>query len=449
VHSFTRLLTRGFKGAGRILLSPFVLVKEYPWRVLGGLTLLLVLATVGTVLGVYFWAYHQLESARTSLIRGHNLVAIQHLQSCRPILSDKPEWQILSARAARRAGALNEAELLLDRYWKIRGDDDALVTERLLLRATQGEIEEVRSQLNLRIEANDSSAPMAREALIVGLMYRFGLSDAREELDRWLNQDPEHPIALFLSGKVAEMREETSVALLSYRHCLKNDPEYDEARLRLAAVLLMNREGEEALPHIEYLRKRYPDNPDVLVKFAQALDLLRRGNEAREVLNDCLRRNPDHSEALTERGRIALRDGDGTTAEDDLGKAVAVDPGNFVAHYQLLLALKENGKTAEATREQETIARMEADIARLRDLIKDELARNPNDPEPYYEIAMISMRAGRPKEGLRWLKNALEIDPTHEPSHRSLAAYYYETGNPILSARHRAIAQQLAERKKR
>jgi Flp pilus assembly protein TadD len=403
---------------------------------------------LGLFLGTYLWAFYHLRAARTSLEQSHNLVAIEHLQSCRWLFSDKPEWLILSARAARSSGDWTEAEVLLDLYGKQRGDDNALVLERLLLSATRGDIEAVRPQLNARIDANDPSAPLAREALIVGLIYRFRLFEAIEEVDHWLEHEPNHPTALYLQGKLFEMREMTSNALLAYRHCLEVDPEYDESRLRLAGLLLANRESEEALPHLEYLNRRYPNNSEILVKLAQTLDLQRRGPEARAVLDACLRQHPNDADSLAERGRMALRDGDGATAEADLRKAVALDPGNFTARYQFSLALKENGKSEEAQKEQETITKLQADGARLKEIMDGLLARNPNDPALYHEIGMISLRAGKPREALRWLNNSLAADPNYEPTHRALASFYHETGNPILSARHRALAQQLADRKK-
>jgi Tfp pilus assembly protein PilF len=62
-------------------------------------------------------------------------------------------------------------------------------------------------------------------------------------------------------------------------------------------------------------------------------------------------------------------------------------------------------------------------------------------------MAVIALRAGLPKEGLRWLLSALQVGPNHAPTHRALAAYYHETGSPILAARHRAIAQRLGPRR--
>ena len=57
------------------------------------------------------------------------------------------------------------------------------------------------------------------------------------------------------------------------------------------------------------------------------------------------------------------------------------------------------------------------------------------------KVAMIAMRAGQFRTGHRWLLRTLEIDPNHLEAHRALAAFYRDTGNPILAARHHAIAR--------
>ena len=162
------------------------------------------------------------------------------------------------------------------------------------------------------------------------------------------------------------------------------------------------------------------------------------------VLDDCLRLHPEHASALAERRRVALRDGDNRDAEDYLARSLRPDPSKAPTHYQYFLALSRNGKDAEAVREQETMRRMEADVRQINEIVPGRLPRTPNDPGLHYEVAMIALRAGRPKEALRWLHNALRVDPNHLPTHRALVTYYHETGNPILAARHRAIAQRLS-----
>jgi predicted Zn-dependent protease len=396
--------------------------------------------------GLFLWFDHHLEAARQAAARGHNAVAITHLRSCRLVRAEHPEVLLLSACVARRGGAWTEAEALLDRYSELRGDDDALVLERLLLRATRGEIEATRPLLQLHIDQDDSAATLAREALAAGMLFRSRLEEADAFLTRWLEHDPDSTFAILAQGKLQDLREQSSEALRTFRRVLELDSEHDEARLRLTTILLTLSQGEEALPHLEYLRHRLPDNPEVLVQLAQALELQKRGAEARAILDDCLGRHPDHAGALAERGRIARQDGDAARSEELLRRSVQFDPGNAAAHYLLYLTLSLNNKPEEAARELEARTRIEADVQRIKELISGDLQARPNDPAVQHEIALITLRAGRPREAHRWLLNALQVGPDHVPTHRALAAYYRETGNPVLSARHRAIAQRLSQK---
>jgi predicted Zn-dependent protease len=305
-------------------------------------------------------------------------------------------------------------------------------------------VESAGPALRARIEQGDPAAPLAREALVAGLLYRYRLDDADKQIEAWLEREPDSVHALFARGKLQEERDQSSEALATYRRLVEIDPEHDEARLRMTTLLLLLSQGEEALTHLRYLRRKHPDHAEVLLQLAQALDLQDRPDEARAALDECLRLEPDNPRALAERGRIARRDGDGQLAEEYLGRAVRLDPGNGDARHQYCLVLNQNGKKAEAAKQQEALRQVEEDVRRITDLLKGRLQTSPNDPAVYHEVAMIALRAGLAKEAHRWLLSALQVDPNHLPSHRTLSAYYQETGNPILAARHRAIAQRLS-----
>lgn len=430
----------------RGLFVPVLFCWRRPRRALGVLVLLLLVGAAVGAIGVFLWTGHHLRAARRASELGHNTDAIRHLRKCRLVRPDQAEVLLLSARAARRSGVWSDVEQLLDRYWRIYGDDDALVLERLLFQATRGEVEESRSLLQAHIDADDAAAPLAREALAAGLLQRFRLKEAQQHIDRWLDSDPDSTLALLARGKLHQLREQSSEALLTYRRILELDADHDLARLRLTTVLLQLSQGEEALDHLEFLRRRLPDHPEVLTQLGQAMDLQDRADEARAVLDSCLRDNPDHAAALAERGRIARRDGDTELAEELLRRAIQIEPGKVTARYQFSLVLNQNGKPAEAAKEQEAIRQLEADAQRIHELLHYRLQQTPNDPAIHYEIAMIALRGGLPRDALRWLQSALQVGPDHETTHRALATYYHETGNPILSARHRAIAQRLANR---
>jgi Flp pilus assembly protein TadD len=183
----------------------------------------------------------------------------------------------------------------------------------------------------------------------------------------------------------------------------------------------------------------------VAVQWARALALQGRAAESRAALAQCLRDHPDYPPALAERGAQALIDGDEAEAERHLARAAALEPGNVVARNQYAFALARVGKKAEADAEQARIAALKADLDRITVLISGPLQDRPNDPDVHHEIAQIALRSGQVREALRWFTSALRVDPGHVPTHRALAVLYRELDNPVLSARHRALARRPGE----
>jgi tetratricopeptide (TPR) repeat protein len=426
----------------RHLSAPFAFLWRRPVKALSVLAGLVVFALAVGLIAILLWSDYQLRAARRAFARGHNMAAVEHLKRCRRFRPENPDVLLVCARCARRGGAWTEADQLLDRYWRQRGDDDALVLERLLLRVTRGEVETVRPLLQARIDRDDPDAPMARDALIAGLLYRFSLDDAANQIDIWLEHDPDSTLALLAQGKLYERREKLPDAVSSYRHILELDPEFDEARMALTRVLLLLNEGEEALRHAQYLHRSLPHIPDIQVQLAQALILLGREDEARPVLDECLRSQPHHAEALATRGRVARRAGDLAQAEEDLALALRLDPGDTPTRYQYALVLQSNGKLEEADKQQQLHKKMLADIKRIEELINGRLHQYPNDVDAVHEVAMIALRAGQVRAAHRWLLRTIQLNPQHVEAHQALGVFYQETGNPILAARHRALASQ-------
>lgn len=430
------------------LAAPFRYARRRPGRAVlllgGGLLAAAALAAAGT----WAWYDHHLSAARREVERGHNGTARRHLDACHRLSYPHRELLILSARVARRTGAWDAAEAALTRYSERHGDGPDLVLERLLLRATRGEIEAAGPPLLARVRDGGPDARLAREALVAGLVYRFRWAEADAVIADWLASDPDDPIALLLRGKLDEQRQNSEAAARAYRRVVELDPEHDEARLRLTTLLLVNRFGAEALAHLEVLRGRLPDHPEVGVQWARALALEGRTAESRAAVAACLAAHPDYPPALAERGGFALLDGDEAAAERDLERAVNLAPGDVAARAQLALVLARVGKREEAARRQAEVDRMKADGERVAALIEGPLQARPDDPAVPHEIAAIALRAGQVGEALRWYEAALRADPDHAPTHRALAALHHELGNPALAARHRALAGRAAVRPK-
>jgi tetratricopeptide (TPR) repeat protein len=418
-------------------------------RPLATLLLLALLATLTIALGVginYFQFRQHLHAARIEVERGHNAAASGHLLRCQSLWVPTRETLLLTARVARRSGEWEEASALLEAYSQRYGDDEDLVAERLMLNATVGQLEEAAPLLLQRIHEKRPEARLAREAIIVGLLYQFRWHEAEQNIAVWMNADSDDPFAWLLRGKLFEQRQQVDDALASYRKVLELDSEHDEARLRMTTLLLQQRKTEELLDHLGHLRIRLPHLAEVQIQWVKALALQGRTEESREALDACLERFPDFAPALAQRGAVALQSGDDRTAEEYLGRASRLAPGDFTTRSQYVAVLARNGKEVEAEREKTALRQLEDDQERIGELISGPLQSRPNDPAVPHEIATIAMRSGQPAEAVRWLQTALQRDSNYAPTHQVLSNYYHAMGNPALAAKHRALARQGVKR---
>jgi tetratricopeptide (TPR) repeat protein len=404
------------------------------------LGLLAVIGLMVALIGAHLWADYQLRSGRSALARYHNLEAYYQLRRSFQLSPHRAETVLLLARAARRTGKFEEADALLERYQRLRGADEALVLERLLLRADQGDIEAVHKFFRARVNEDDPATPLMLESLARGFLRTYRLMDAEACLKDLLRRDPDNTQALLLRGSIMELRQRFADALADYRRAVEIDPGHDEVRLRLTGVLLQLFEPGKAIPHLEYLEKRFPDDPEVLLRLAQAKDLLGDQEEAKRLLDRLLARNPDYAAALVERGKLARRASQLKEAEELLRRALAREPSDAVARHQLFLCLTSAGRKAEAREEQERLRQLEDDLKRLQRLITVDMQQNPRKAALHHEAGMIALRAGAYKDARRWFQSALSVDPEYRPTHRILAEYYERIGNPALAARHREKA---------
>jgi Tfp pilus assembly protein PilF len=160
--------------------------------------------------------------------------------------------------------------------------------------------------------------------------------------------------------------------------------------------------------------------------------------KARPIYDALLAKDPCDSKALAGLGGLALTAGDAAEGEALLRRAIAADPGNADAHYQLYLCLiQEPGRAAEAAAERDTHLRVGTDRTRLAEIVAQKMTRSPNDPNLHYELGVIYLRNGKPEIGLRWLYSALKLDPAHQPSHQALSDYFERTGESEKAEQHR------------
>jgi thioredoxin-like negative regulator of GroEL len=105
----------------------------------------------------------------------------------------------------------------------------------------------------------------------------------------------------------------------------------------------------------------------------------------------------------------------------------------------LTLALRAQGKQAEADRLTPRLEALRKDLARLNELVRA-VAHNPDDARPRHEAGVVALRMGRADEGVRWLQGALRTRGDHRPTHAALAEHFGRLGDPRAEL-HRRLAR--------
>jgi tetratricopeptide (TPR) repeat protein len=410
-------------------------------RRLAGWGLLIVVLGAGVWMCSWrLYGWHHLCAGKQSLDHDHYRKALEQLQAALWAWPDDPEVLFLAARAARRAGELGAAEHYLGQCQAAPALADRAPLERVLLRATRGEMDAVAAYCRSLLERGDPDTPLILEALAQGYSTALRFPEASACLDDWLMRMPDHPQALYVKGRLELQASNRPSAIKLFNRVLELDAERDDARLFLAELYLELGQGHEALPHLELLAQHLPGHPLVNARLGRCLVMLGRKDQAIRILDGVLQRQPDLAPALLERGKLALDDDDLPLAADLLRKACARDPGDRSTYYQLFLCLERQGKAAEAKTVQQRMRDLEQDTARLHEIATKELSQRPRDAGLYVEAGEIFLRVGAFDEGVRWLETAVQIAPQHAGAHRALARHYQARGQFGLAQQHRAMA---------
>jgi tetratricopeptide (TPR) repeat protein len=387
-------------------------------------------------------AWHHLRAAQSDLEHFRAAPARAHLRVCLEVWPSSARTHLLAARAARMAGAFDEAEEHLrqaQRLGQLPPEDVAF--EWALYRAARGDLDEVDQYLEARARKNPGEVPLICEALTRGYLCTFRTLGAVGCADRWLRLQPDCLAALALRGKVWLAAHAADKGLPDLQRAVAGDPADAEARRDLALALLETRQDEKALPHLEHLRALRPGDPDILVRIARCHQTLGRTEEALALLDAVLAEHPRHGLALATRGQMALAAERFSEAEKWLRQAVEVVPQDHQAQWALYRALVQQGKKAEAGAQRGRAQQAEDRAEKLGEITTRKMSQRPHDPALHAELGVLLIQTGQKEVGKGWLESALGLDPGCRPAHAALADYYEAEGDAERAAYHRQRAK--------
>jgi tetratricopeptide (TPR) repeat protein len=386
-------------------------------------------------------AYH-LRAARRELDGRDYDAADARLTRHLELAPDSAEGHFLMARLSRRMGRSGDARDHLTACRRLRYPEAPLALEACLLRVQDGDFGGGADGV-LRRGLDDYPAErfLIFEALSQGYTKTYRLQEARYCLNQMLESEPDNAYALARRGWVLERLGDFDAARADYRRAVALQPENVPVRRRLAENLFYTqRNAADAIEHFEALWRALPDDVTVGVNLALCRRQQGRADDARALFDELLAAHPDDVAVLSERGKLALDEGQPEKAEVWLRRAVDRDPSSLPASYALFRCLGQLGRTREADRWHERVRALEADRKRLDELIA-RVGRAPGDAGLRCEIARLFLQFGETREGERWLAAALQIDPRYPPAHAGLADCCEKRGDTDAAERHRLAAR--------
>ncbi len=161
--------------------------------------------------------------------------------------------------------------------------------------------------------------------------------------------------------------------------------------------------------------------------------------KALDLSQQALQLDPDLAESHSSRGIALSQNSEYEEAAKEFDKALQINPNLFVANYQYARASRAQGKFSKAVHFFEAASKtrpddyessvflvsayddlnesekLEKEIKRCIEVVKNHLQLNPGDSRALYLGAQVLIRAGENQEAVEWMQKSLTIDPD-EPS---------------------------------
>jgi Tfp pilus assembly protein PilF len=405
------------------------------WTVAG-----LMVASLGLALATRLaWPAVEREAAEQALGRDDPVRARAYLDRCLARWPADERALFLAAQAARRSGAVADAERYLTLHEQASGATTASRLEWDLLGAQQGDLAGEEDGLRSKVEHDRADAPLILEALAKGYSVSYRLPEAAQVLNQLLDLRPGHVPALVLRGSILDRLRQTDAAERDLRRAVDLAPESAAAHAALAGLL--NRRGypREAIRHYDDTQRLGVTDSATLLGLARAYTDAADLDKAQQRLDELVASDPDNADGLVERARLALRRASPTEAEPFLARAALAAPWHRTGQRLYLGVLKEMGQSEAAARCEAHGAELTAEDA-VGGRLKLHARDTPSDAGVRWNLWLWSLRNGQAEEGLAWLAALLRLEPHNAQAHAAMADYFERAGQPRRAAQHRLAA---------
>ena len=182
--------------------------------------------------------------------------------------------------------------------------------------------------------------------------------DARVAFANQYGLAPESGPAYLLIAQMLVIRELPEIAAINALKALQLSPHLALAHFLLGKIFLAKGELDHALEEFEAERAINPAHPQLYQFLGDLYIKEGKFGLAQQNLTRALSLDQSSTEPFILMGRLFLADEDPQTASSYLEHAESMDPSNFITHYLLAQAYRSMGKTDEAKKEFDLVAKM-------------------------------------------------------------------------------------------
>jgi tetratricopeptide (TPR) repeat protein len=177
---------------------------------------------------------------------------------------------------------------------------------------------------------------------------------------------------------------------------LKDNPNDSDARSLEASFLLEKGEVTRALSELQSVVTRSPDNAVARYNLARAHMARGEWEQARQSLQKAIDLRPDYMLARLALAQLLVTHGDFDAALKTAGEILKLDRNNRTAPLIQSAALLGQKKFAES-----------------RAILDEQLEKNPNSPDVYFQIGVVSLAEGKFKEASTAFKKTYDLNPVN------------------------------------
>ncbi|RMG57774.1 MAG: tetratricopeptide repeat protein [Gammaproteobacteria bacterium] len=305
--------------------------------------------------------------------------------------SESVESRLLHAQVLLELGqkerALDEARRLVDEH--PGRNDIRLALAQMLVQS--GEYERARQRFEQVLTRQPDNADLVYTLALLNLeMKRY--KDARRYLERVLSMGKHVYDASYYLGRIAEQEGDFRQAASWYLR-VTDGPYQREAQARVAVMLARLGRVEEAREHLRRMRQQAATADEQVQLYLMEGEILieaGRLQEARKLYQDALKTFPDNPDLLYGLAMLAEQEGDLETMERLLKQLLARNPEDARALNALGYVLADR-----------TERYMEA-----LGFIRRALEISPDDPAILDSMGWVLYRLGKPEEALKYLQRA-------------------------------------------